>query len=84
MLFPVAWMLTVSVRPNVEVMKIQPQWIPSVFTLSVYHKVLKVSRYLRTFLNSYFVSLTVTVFSLFIRSLAAYALPTPGSGASAR
>jgi multiple sugar transport system permease protein len=32
MLFPVAWMLTVSVRPNVEVMKIPPQWIPTVFT----------------------------------------------------
>ena len=36
MLFPVAWMLTVSVRPNVEVMKIPPQWIPAVFTLAPY------------------------------------------------
>ena len=28
-LFPVAWMATVSVRPNVEVMRIPPQWIPT-------------------------------------------------------
>ena len=25
---PILWMLTVSVRPNLEVMKIPPSWIP--------------------------------------------------------
>ena len=74
MLFPVAWMLTVSVRPNVEVMKIPPQWIPTVFTLAPYAKVLGSTRYLRTFLNSYVIALVVTAFSLFIGALAAYAL----------
>ncbi len=74
MLFPVAWMLTVSIRPNVEVMKIPPQWIPTVVTLAPYAKVLGSARYLRTFLNSYFVALVVTGFSLFIGALAAYAL----------
>jgi len=74
MMFPVAWMLTVSVRPNVEVMKIPPQWIPGVFTLAPYARVLGSARYLRTFLNSYFIALTVTAFSLFLGTLAAYAL----------
>ena len=74
MLFPVAWMLTVSVRPNVEVMKIPPQWIPTVFTLAPYVKVLGSARYLRTFANSYFIALVVTAFSLFVGALAAYAL----------
>ena len=74
MLFPVAWMLTVSVRPNVEVMKIPPQWIPTVFTLAPYAKVLGSPRYLQTFLNSYVIALVVTAFSLFIGALAAYAL----------
>jgi len=74
MLFPIAWMLTVSVRPNVEVMKIPPQWIPTLFTLEPYTKVLGSTRYLRTFLNSYFIALTVTAISLVIGSLAAYAL----------
>jgi len=74
MLFPVAWMLTLSVRPNVEVMKFPPQWIPTVFTLAPYAKVLGSTRYLRTFLNSYVIALVVTAFSLFIGALAAYAL----------
>jgi multiple sugar transport system permease protein len=74
MLFPIAWMLTVSVRPNVEVMAIPPQWIPTRFTLEPYTRVLGSARYLRTFLNSYFVSLTVTAISLVLGSLAAYAL----------
>ncbi len=74
MMFPVAWMLTVSVRPNVEVMKIPPQWIPTIFTLAPYAKVLESSRYLRTFANSYFIALVVTTVSLFIGALAAYAL----------
>jgi multiple sugar transport system permease protein len=74
MMFPVAWMLTVSVRPNVEVMKIPPQWIPTVFTLAPYGKVLGSSRYLRTFANSYFIALVVTAVSLFVGALAAYAL----------
>jgi len=73
-LFPVAWMLTVSIRPNVEVMKIPPQWIPSVFTADAYRQVLGNPRYLRTFLNSYVVSLTVTGLSLLVGALAAYAL----------
>jgi multiple sugar transport system permease protein len=74
MLFPIAWMLTVSVRPNVEVMKIPPAWIPSVFTLDAYRTVFGSGRYLRTFANTYFVALAVTLISLFIGSLAAYAL----------
>ena len=74
MLFPIAWMLTVSVRPNVEVMKIPPQWVPTRFTLEPYTKVLGSPRYLWTFVNSYFIALTVTAVSLVIGSLAAYAL----------
>jgi len=74
MMFPVAWMLTVSVRPNVEVMQIPPQWIPRAFTLEPYLQVLQSARYLTTFRNSYFISLTVTAFSLVVGALAAYAL----------
>lgn len=73
-LFPVAWMATVSIRPNVEVMRIPPQWIPSVVTWQAYAQVLGSSRYLRTFVNSYAIALTVTLLSLLIGALAAYAL----------
>jgi len=74
MLFPIAWMVTVSVRPNVEVMKIPPDWIPQLFTLDAYRKVLASPRYLRTFVNTYFVALVVTFLSLVVGALAGYAL----------
>ena len=67
-------MLTVSVRPNVEVMKIPPDWIPALFTLEAYNKVLRSGRYLQTFANTYFVALAVTLVSLVIGAMAAYAL----------
>lgn len=71
---PLAWMLTVSARPNLEVMKIPPDWIPQVFTLEGYAKILNNPRYLLVFLNTTFVSLTVTAISLFLGAMAAYAL----------
>jgi multiple sugar transport system permease protein len=73
-LFPVAWMVTVSVRPNVEVMRIPPQWIPTVVTWQPYAQVLGSPRYLRTFVNSYVIATGVTLLSLLVGALAAYAL----------
>jgi multiple sugar transport system permease protein len=71
---PLAWMLTVSVRPNLEVMKMPPSWIPEVFTLEGYIKIFSNPRYLIVFLNTTVVSLTVTAISLFLGAMAAYAL----------
>lgn len=74
MCFPLAWMLTVSLRPNVEVMRIPPTWLPEVFTLEAYSKIFQSKRYLVVFLNTCFIALTVTALSLCIGSMAAYAL----------
>jgi multiple sugar transport system permease protein len=71
---PLAWMLTVSVRPNLEVMKMPPSWIPEVFTLEGYAKIFSNPRYLLVFLNTAVVSLIVTAISLFLGAMAAYAL----------
>jgi multiple sugar transport system permease protein len=71
---PLAWMLTVSVRPNLEVMKMPPDWIPQVFTLEGYAKIFSNPRYLLVFLNTTAVSLIVTAISLFLGAMAAYAL----------
>ena len=71
---PLAWMLTVSLRPNLEVMKMPPDWIPQVFTLEGYAKIFSNPRYLLVFLNTTVVSLTVTAISLFLGAMAAYAL----------
>ena len=71
---PILWMLTVSLRPNIEVMKIPPSWVPQKFTLDGYWKILTNQRYIIVFLNTIFISLFVTFLSLFLGALAAYAL----------
>jgi multiple sugar transport system permease protein len=72
--FPLLWMLTVSVRPNLEVMKIPPDWVPQVFTLEGYRKIFDNRKFLVVFLNSMVISLVVTALSLFLGAMAAYAL----------
>jgi multiple sugar transport system permease protein len=74
MCFPLAWMLTVSVRPNVEVMTIPPTWIPKVFSLEAYSKIFHNPRYLTVFINTCLVSIIVTALSLALGAMAAYAL----------
>ncbi len=74
MCFPIAWMMSVSVRPNVEVMKIPPDWLPQVFTLEGYKKIFANTKYLYVFANTCFVALVVTILSLTLGSMAAYAL----------
>ncbi len=72
--FPLAWMVTVSVRPNIEVMKMPPDWIPQVFTLQGYEKIFSNKKFLVVFLNTMVVSLMVTGLSLVLGAMAAYAL----------
>jgi multiple sugar transport system permease protein len=72
--FPLAWMVTVSVRPNIEVMKMPPDWIPQVFTMEAYAKIFSNTKFLIVFLNTMIVSLVVTVLSLVLGAMAAYAL----------
>jgi multiple sugar transport system permease protein len=72
--FPLLWMLTVSVRPNLEVMKIPPDWVPQVFTLEGYRKIFDNRKFLVVFLNSMVIALLVTALSLFLGAMAAYAL----------
>lgn len=71
---PLVWMLSVSFRPNIEVMQMPPTWLPEVFTLEGYVKIFTNPRYLMVFLNTTIVSLLVTAISLFLGAMAAYAL----------
>jgi multiple sugar transport system permease protein len=74
MALPLAWMVSVSLRPNIEVMRIPPAWLPQVFTLEGYTKIFQSSRYLVVFLNTMIISLFVTFLSLALGALGAYAL----------
>src|SRR5215211_2556339 len=72
--FPLLWMLSVSIRPNLEVMKMPPDWIPQVFTLEGYLKIFESKKLLVVFLNTTLISLLVTILSLCLGAIAAYAL----------
>ena len=71
---PLAWMVSVSLRPNLEVMRIPPSWLPDTVTLDGYATIFTNQRYVVVFLNTLFISLVVTGFSLALGALAAYAL----------
>lgn len=72
--FPLAWMATVSVRPNLEVTRMPPDWIPEIFTWEPYAKIFTTPRYLVVFANTMVISLVVTALSLVLGAMAAYAL----------
>lgn len=71
---PLLWMLSVSLRPNIEVMRMPPDWLPSTLTLEGYRKIFQTPRYLVVFLNTMAISLLVTLLSLVLGATAAYGL----------
>jgi multiple sugar transport system permease protein len=71
---PVVWMLSSSFKPNTDIFAYPPQLIPTNFTLDAYTTIFTDPVKVRFFLNSYFVSLSVTVLTLLVAVLAAYAL----------
>jgi multiple sugar transport system permease protein len=71
---PVLWMLSSSFKPNTEIFQYPPRLIPENFTLDAYTTIFTDPIKVRFFLNSYFVSLTVTVLTLLVAVLAAFAL----------
>lgn len=73
-LFPVLWMISVSIRPNNQVFEYPASFIPTDFTLEAYINVLTNNRYLKYFWNSYIIGVFVTVISTAIGIMAGYGL----------
>lgn len=71
---PVLWMLSNSFKPNPDIFEYPPSLIPRNFTWDAYTSVLTDPTKLRFFANSYFVSLAVTLLTLFVAVLAAFVL----------
>lgn len=71
---PVLWMLSSSFKQNTDIFAYPPQLIPSNPTLEAYTAIFTDPVKVRFFINSYFVSLSVTVLTLLVAVLAAYAL----------
>lgn len=71
---PVLWMLSSSFKQNTDIFAYPPELIPSDPTLAAYTAIFTDPVKVRFFINSYVVSLSVTVLTLLVAVLAAYAL----------
>jgi multiple sugar transport system permease protein len=73
-LFPIAWMVTSSIRPDPEIFLQPARWIPPTPSLEAYRKAFSTPEYLHYFFNSYFVAFSVTLLSVLLATLAAYGM----------
>jgi multiple sugar transport system permease protein len=71
--FPIFWMLVSSFKTNTEIFAFPPQIVTKGFSLDAYTAVLTDPEKIRFFVNSYVVALSVTLITLVIALLAAYA-----------
>jgi len=71
--FPVFWMLISSFKSNSEIFEFPPRIITESFSLDAYFTILTDPVKVRFFINSYVVSLSVTILTLIVAILAAYA-----------
>ena len=71
--FPVFWMLISSFKSNSEIFEFPPRIITESFSIDAYITILTDPVKVRFFINSYVVSLSVTILTLIVAILAAYA-----------
>lgn len=72
MVFPVLWMLSVSLKPTTETFSLPPRLIPESLQFSAYARVLSNPDFRDFFVNSYLVGLAVTGLSVLLGTLAAF------------
>ncbi len=72
-LLPFFWMLSTSFKSGGGLFTYPPTWIPQEPTLQWYVQLIKEVNFLLHFRNSVLVSVSITVLSLFINSMAGYA-----------
>ena len=72
--FPFVWMLFTSLKPEADIAQYPPRLLPGVWTLDNYVNVWNRIPFARLLLNSVLFAGGVTIISLFLDSMAAYAL----------
>ncbi|PVZ96396.1 sugar ABC transporter permease [Amnibacterium flavum] len=70
---PILWMLSSSFKSNTEIFEYPPRLLTENFSLDAYFSILNDPTKVRFFINSYVVSIAVTLLTLFIAILASYA-----------
>jgi len=72
LLFPLFWMLRISISPRPELFVIPPKWLPERINPQGYQSILAEGNFLRYYLNSIIVALSTVLICLFAGILAAY------------
>jgi multiple sugar transport system permease protein len=73
-LFPFFWMVSTAFKPNTDIIKRPPIFLPSEPTLIHFQKVFAEVPYFRTLYNSLFVSGMTTLITIFFSTMVGYAL----------
>ncbi len=73
MLAPILWMISTSLKPELDILSNEIHWIPERFTLENYRKVLDAHPILRWTWNSLFVAGVATLLTVTLDALAGYA-----------
>jgi ABC-type glycerol-3-phosphate transport system permease component len=72
--FPVVWLISASVKPNVDIYRAPLNLIPSEFDWTTYEKIFRVTPIARYLLNSFLYALGGSAITLFFSVLASYGL----------
>jgi multiple sugar transport system permease protein len=69
---PFIWMFLSSIKPESEILKMPPVWLPHAVTLSHYSDLLVKAHFMRNLWNSVIVAFSATVATLLVNSMAAF------------
>jgi len=70
---PLLWMISASFMPTGEATIFPPRFLPSRATITHYHELFTRMNFGRSFANSMIIAVSITLFSLFLNSMAGYA-----------
>lgn len=72
--FPLGWMIVTSLKPQTELFRIPPTWLPETITFEHYWRLLTETPFLLYFRNSVVLATTTTVFVVALGTIGAYSL----------
>lgn len=73
-IFPLLWMLSLSMKPPSDIVSGEPQFLPTTWTFDNFTEVFSQSLFTRALVNSIGISLIATVFAVIVAMFAAYAI----------
>ena len=72
--FPLVWMILTSLKPQTELFRIPPTWLPDTVTFEHYWRLLTETPFLVYFRNSVVLATSTTVFVVVLGAIGAYSL----------